>query len=323
MKYRSFKLSAVLSICILGIPLVAQVQPKTSEATVPMPQPIRLLTSDAQYDDGWPTVSPDGKRIVFGRARIEAGSKWMLWVMPLDGGAARPLSPPSFPLSCENPVWSPDGTTIAFTGHPDEKHGGIWLMSTEGTNLRRLTDEEKFDDFAPSWSPDGKWLVFSRGPVTQEWTNDLWQVSLACWQRQLTRGEDKWDGSSSVAPDGRHIAFASSRGGHDAHTERHVWIMTIDGGEATVRQFTFGAGKAPAWSPDGAWIAFASDRDGRYALYLKRVGDSDVIRATGPTGEFHPAWSPDGNKIVFNPERALGHSNIAVVDVREIVRRMK
>ena len=99
----------------------------------------------------------------------------MLWLMPLDGGAARLLTPVSFSLNSGYPAWSPDGSTIAFAAEPDENHGGIWLIASDGTNLRRLTDEEKFDDMAPAWSPDGKWLVFSRGPISQEDTNDLWK----------------------------------------------------------------------------------------------------------------------------------------------------
>ncbi len=298
-----------------------QATPSQIEPTVSMPQPVRLLTSDEQYADSWPTLSPDGKRVVFTRQRVEPGSRSALWLMSLNGGTARQLTPPDFKLSSGYPAWSPDGTTIAFAAEPDENHGGIWLIRSDGTNLRRLTDEEKFDDIAPAWSPDGKSIVFSRGPTSDEPTNDLWQISLDGWQRQLTRG-DKWEGKSSISPDGHLIAFASDRPARH-YPDTNVWIMSIDGGEAAAREFTSGGGAVPAWSPDGNWIAFTSMRDGNWALYLKRVGENRVIKVTGPAGKCHAEWLPDGNSIVFDLYRAPDRGNIAIIDVREIVKRMK
>jgi len=89
---------------------------------------------------------------------VERGSKPALWLMPLDGGAARQLTPPTFKIGSDYPAWSPDGTAIAFAAEPDENHGEIWLIGSDGTNLRRITDEEKFDDITPTWSRDGKWI---------------------------------------------------------------------------------------------------------------------------------------------------------------------
>ncbi len=311
-------------VIILGAAVFAassQTTPNPSEPTVLMLQPLHLLTSDDHDSDSWPTLSPDGKRVVFTRQRVERGSKPTLWVMSLDGGAARQLTPPDLKLSSDYPAWSPDGTTIAFAAEPDENHGGIWLIGSDGTNLRRLTDEEKFDDMAPTWSRNGKWIVFSRGPTTDDPTNDLWQVSMDGWQRQLTRG-DKWEGKSSISPDGHLIAFASDRPARH-YPDTNVWIMSVDGGEATAQEFTSGGGAVPAWSPDGNWIAFTSMRDGNWALYLKRVGENRVIKVTGPAGKCHAEWLPDGNSIVFDLYRARDHGNIAVLDVSAVVRGMK
>lgn len=304
--------------------VLAQQPSDGQESTVSMPQPVRLLTSDERYDDGYPAVSPHGMKIVFARGPAGQSGKYRLWVMATDGGEAHPLSPENFPLSCTRTAWSPNGTTVAFRAGRDENAGGIWLISSDGSNLRRLTDEEKFDDMYPAWSPDGKWLVFSRGPITQEYTNDLWQVTLDGWQRQLTRGKDKWDVTNSVAPDGRRIAFASSRGNSDPH-DLNVWIMTIQGGKAAPRPFTFGGGEGPAWSPDGAWIAFTSNRGGGHAVYLKRVNGGPVIRITEADNHWkgHPAWSHDGNWIVYELESKPRSTHLALVDVRTVVKRIK
>ena len=146
-------------------------------------------------------------------------------------------------------------------------------------------------------------------------------MSLDGWQRQLTRG-DKYEGKSSLSPDGHLIAFASDRPTRH-YPNTNIWIMSSDGGEATAREFTFGGGASPAWSPDGNWLAFTSYRDGASALYLKRVGDTPVIKVTGRTGKCHAAWTPDGDRIVFDPEREPDRGNIAVIDLSGIVKRVK
>ena len=200
MKLVSRDLCVVLLVSFVSTRLLGQQRTDGQESTVSKSQPVRLLTSDEHYDDGFAAASPDGKKVVFARGPADQSGKSRLWVIALDGGEAHPLSPENFPFNCTRPAWSPDGTTIAFrAGRADEKAGGIWLMSSEGSNLRRLTDEEEFDDIYPVWSPDGKWHVFSRGPITQEYTNDLWQVILDGWQQQ--RGTD---GGCAHQPD-RHF----------------------------------------------------------------------------------------------------------------------
>jgi len=316
------RLLAGLILGLVAASAAAQQTADTAEQTIAMPQPVRLLTLDARYDDEYPAIAPDGKWIVFSRTSIERGATARLWVMSVDGSALRPLSPEDFPLHCTRPAWSPDGTTIAFrAARADENAGGIWLISSDGVNPRRLTDEKKADDLYPAWSPDGTWLVFSRGPITQEATNHLVRVSLDGEEQQLTKG-DYYDGRPSVAPDGRHIAFPSDRAGHH-YPNTTIWIMSVAGGEATAKQFTAGQGAAPAWSPDGAWIAFTSNRTGAYGVYVKRVGGGPAIRVTEATGQdkAHPVWAPDGHRIVFESIPELGEGRIAVVDVSKIVTR--
>ncbi len=282
----------------------------------------RVLTSAPEFDDETPAYSPDGKFVVFSRLPVNPPGKLRLWIIPATGGQARPLTPADFPLHCSEPAWSPDGKLIAFRApRMDENAGGIWLIGADGRELRRLTDEQKFDDLYPAWAPDGSWIVFSRGLITQDPSNDLWQMRLDGWQRQLTRGE-KFEGKATVSPDGKRIAFSTDR--PDRHEpDTNIWIMSIAEGEASARPFTAGGGAGPSWSPDGHWIAFGSKQEG--GVYIKPAGGGPTIRVVQIPGNdnAHPAWSPDGSSIAFERIDSPNHHHLEVVSVRDLLKPAK
>lgn len=176
-------------------------------------------------------------------------------------------------------------------------------------------------------SPDGSLVAFVvRTPVMEgeksEYLSHIWLASSdGSSVRQFTQGE-KSSTSPSFSPDGRWLAFSSSRGG-----ENQVWAIPVDGGEA--RQVTdaeSGAGGF-SWSPDGSRIAYLMtdpeteeeklrkkekrdpifvDQNFKYAhIYVARFEPdaSEPAEATRVTeGHFHVSgydWSPDGTTFAF------------------------
>lgn len=78
-------------------------------------------------------------------------------------------------------VWSPDGQEIAFIAPSEltdsrDAPGHIWIMSSDGSDQRQLTFDDKFNESEPNWSPAGNWLVFSRKRVDDHFA-DVWIVS--------------------------------------------------------------------------------------------------------------------------------------------------
>ncbi len=145
---------------------------------------VRRLTDHPAIDTS-PSYSPDGQYIVFNSAR---GGSQQLYVMRADGEDVKRISFGSGRYA--TPVWSPRGDLIAFTKIGDAKFR-IGVMRPDGSGERLLTDS--YQDEAPTWSPNGRVLMFFRLEPRSGATT-LWSVDLTGYnERQVPTPLDASD----------------------------------------------------------------------------------------------------------------------------------
>jgi WD40-like Beta Propeller Repeat len=148
-----------------GLMTLVRVQPGGEVTEIAVEWPDDPLSEPASRPD----FSPDGERMVVVRADGDyesAGPEatW-LWTLAADGSDPRPVT--SGAVYDDQPDWSPDGTTIAFTRYESSVDGdlGPRLMLVDAAEPgppRTLLGDATSDDRAPRWSPDGRRLAFIR-----------------------------------------------------------------------------------------------------------------------------------------------------------------
>jgi TolB protein len=181
----------------------------------------------------------------------------------------------------------------------------IWVMDWNGKNKKQLTKHNSLA-LAPSWSPDGKNLVFTsflRG------TPAIYLLTPQEGYLKLLWDKGGVNSSASVSPNGRTVAFASSLDGNV-----DIYTIPIEGGEAQRLTTALGIDTQPSWAPNGRQIAFTSARSGSPQIYLMDA-DGSNIRRVSFNGQFHDesTWAYDGTRIACTT-RDEGNFQIATID---------
>jgi TolB protein len=190
-----------------------------------------------------------------------------------------------------SPVWSPDGSSIAFES--DREPAGIWIMRADGSNQHPLVTLPAFDLASGiTFSPDGSKIAFSArvdGAIAVFVADS--DGSHAHRLRNNPLGEDR----PSWSPDGSKIAFE----GRVEIGDLHIFAIGPDG--AALQQLTSDAFDVnPHWSPDGTQITFDRAGDGVGQIYVMSADGSNLHALTSSGSNFGASWSPDGRQFEYS-----------------------
>jgi TolB protein len=131
--------------------------------------------------------------------------------------------------------------------------------------------------------------------------------------RRITVARGTINVSPTFSPDGRRLAFTSSRSGHP-----EVYVMDADGTNAELlTPYVFGEQSYqsnPDWSPDGRMVAYQSQIAGRFQVKTINLRDRTTRQLTSEGQNEDPSWAPDGRHLVFASSRT-GVRELWVIDV--------
>jgi TolB protein len=210
-----------------------------------------------------------------------------------------------------SPTWSPDGKKIAYTKFVAGQ-GTIVLIDVATGQRTVLAPTTKALNFTSAFSPDGRTLAFAR--ATEEGT-DIYtaEVATGCCLQRLTVGRYSDNLSPSYAPDGRRMAFVSTRAGLP-----QIYVMGADGtDQELLAPFDYGvtgSSNAPEWSPDGASVVFHRDVSREPQIFVLDVAGRKVRQLTSSGRNEDPTWAPDGKHVAFVSDRS-GTRQLWVIDI--------
>jgi hypothetical protein len=224
---------------------------------------VQGLVASAWFDDGSPSWSADGTKIVFTRASGE------IRVMRFDGVGDHRVG------SGYEPSWSADGAKILFR---DFNGQSIWVMNADGSGVTRLNAAvTNLRNFSPRWSPDGSKIAFVRCDQTNRCDihtmnpNGSGVVNLTVADSSTIHNRPDW------SPDGAKLLFLGQGG---------VTTMNADGtGITAIGRFT---NDNAVWSPDGSKIVYSTSAGfGSGDIHITAAdgtNDSVIIDTPNPSG---------------------------------------
>ena len=198
-----------------------------------------------------PRWAPDGSHIL--TSALTPDGRITVGILDPDGSHERTLPIADATLNLGPGAWSPDGSRIAFEGWDDTSTGrnGIYTaLSTDGSDLFRVTDSGQDHDVPMNISPDGSQIFFQRA-------ESLYVVGAdGTGEHQITPAGTPVDSIGTaggrLSPDGNLILFVSSG---------VIWSIRADGSDRTsvFQDFQKRLPITPTWSPDGRFILFGLD----------------------------------------------------------------
>jgi len=280
MRRTTHAILAVLALALLSNSLPAQ-------------EPIQMART--------PDISPDGKLVAFSYLGD-------IWVVETIGGKARPVT--VHRAHEINPVFSPDGRSIAFSSN---RHGSynVFVIPVDSGKPKQLTFDSA-NDHVTGWSPDGKAVLFASSRSTSFPPSfELYTVPVeGGMARRVTAAEGR---EGVFSPKGDRIAYVRGPGawyrkGYRGSSNDDIWICNADG--SNNRQLTTNnvQDNSPMWSADGQSIYYVSECHATPANIVRQSADSTL-----PPGSVaaDTAERPKPQQITHHADDAVRRARIS------------
>ncbi|NBQ91543.1 MAG: amidohydrolase [Betaproteobacteria bacterium] len=278
-------------------------------------------------------VSPDGKTLVFDLLGD-------LYLLPIEGGQAKPLTTS---IAWEHQArFSPDGRQLAFVS---DAGGGdnIWVMNTDGSGARALTQEPERLLNNPAWHPSGQYVLARKHyfGTRSMGSGEIWLYHLDGGKGVALNEKPNWQkdlGEPAISPDARHLYYSrdttpgnSFEYNKDANKEIFR-IFRQDLHDGHTEAFVTGPGGAvrPVPSPDGKQLAFVRRVRNQSTLFIKDLQTGteralwaglsrDLQEAWSVYGVYPSfAWTPDAQQLVVWAQGKLWRVQARDGQAREI-----
>jgi len=342
---RFLVVSALLAACTAA--LAAQAPAPASGERAYLSRVRRLTVEGRRAGEGY--WAPDGSRLVFQSEREPGNPFYQIYVLDMASGDSKRISPGIGKTTCA--FFRPGTDEILFSSthhdpkskqYQDEENAfrasgkerryswdydvemDIYAYGEKSSDLKRLTTAHGYDAEA-SYSPDGRWIVFSSMRDAYNWTlseqekKELEQNPSYFAEIYIMRADGSeqkrltttagYDGGPFFSHDGTRIVW---RRFDEQGLIADVWTMKLDGTDA--RQVTdFGAMSwAPYEHPSGEYIIFASNKLGfeNFEVYMiDSAGTREPVRVTYSDGfDGLPVPSPDGRQLAWTSARSGGQA---------------
>lgn len=239
-----------------------------------------------------PRISPDGKRVV-----IKKNPPNTIWVIDTEKGNSVRITADFGQM----PVWSPDGSRIAYSGGP-----GLTIKASSGLgDAETVMTTAAGAPFPFSWSPDGRFIIFLRRGVKTRF--DMYAVSLDGERRESLLLNSQFDEDSpTLSPDGKWLAYAADDTGN-----YEVYVQSFADAKlgSDRKRISTAGGRMPVWSRSGSELFFIAGGGELMTTPVKTVGTEFEFspskplfktRMLGRVGSVHEFdVTPDGQRFLI------------------------
>ena len=209
-----------------------------------------------------------------------------------------------------SPVWSPDGTRIAYVSFENKKP--IIFVHTLSTGQRTAVANFRGSNSAPAWSPDGRRLAVV---LSKDGGSQIFLVNADGTGVQRITPPGSINTEPYFAPDGQSLYFTSDRGGSP-----QIYRASVGGYDAQRVTFEGNYNVSPRIAPDGKTMAFITRREGGFRLAAMDLASRQIQILTDSYRDESPSFAPNSRMILIATEMG-GRGVLSAVSIDGRIRQ--